>query len=388
MKWLTLRNIFRLRNSSSHQFVRQISCRTPFLIFQQVGKVQRNWGASLGADFQWKAELSLDLLWAHLGLVSHFFPPFMAGKSLMHDQGIKYLILSSVTISDFPKEKNSKTLQPSWAPWTARHTGKKKKKKVKEGFIGLSILPDHGARTGENQNSFELVCFNFRVENFTHLLKQRGWHDEPAHGQPNFNHQWFANVVPIPFPTSQRTLLINTYWCCGFKLGEPSFRKRAARERYIFVCDSGEQRVGETLRGGNYHDIYLGTWVWHRRCLDWIRVENSEVKIKFGGPFHRDDIRSCGYESNDQNKMYRGLRRKEQSRGQRKGAERESGQGRRRRKKRKRTQGQSREVGSWGGVNISDTTRREFHLLLSWYQPPVCTCARPSCLRRRSVGIP
>lgn len=128
MKWLTLRNIFRLRNSSSHQFVRQISCRTPFLIFQQVGKVQRNWGASLGADFQWKAELSLDLLWAHLGLVSHFFPPFMAGKSLMHDQGIKYLILSSVTISDFPKEKNSKTLQPSWAPWTARHTGKKKKK--------------------------------------------------------------------------------------------------------------------------------------------------------------------------------------------------------------------------------------------------------------------
>lgn len=112
------------------------------------------------------------------------------------------------------------------------------------------------------------------------------------------------------------------------------------------------------------------------------------MKIKFGGPFHRDDIRSCGYESNDQNKMYRGLRRKEQSRGQRKGAERESGQGRRRRKKRKRTQGQSREVGSWGGVNISDTTRREFHLLLSWYQPPVCTCARPSCLRRRSVGIP
>lgn len=106
----------------------------------------------------------------------------------MHDQGIKYLILSSVTISDFPKEKKTaKHCNP--AELHEQQDTQGKKKKVKEGFIGLGISPGHEARNGRNQNSFELICFNFRVENFPHLLKQREWHDEPACGQPNFNHQ-------------------------------------------------------------------------------------------------------------------------------------------------------------------------------------------------------
>lgn len=115
------------------------------------------------------AELSLDLLWSHLGLISHFFKPFLRDKSIMHDQGIKYLILSSVTISDFQKQKNNNKLQWNWVPWTARHT--ENKAVVKEEFTGLRISLDHGARIGRNQNSFESVSLNFSVENFTHQLK-------------------------------------------------------------------------------------------------------------------------------------------------------------------------------------------------------------------------
>lgn len=48
----------------------------------------------------------------------------------------------------------------------------------------------------------------------------------------------------------------------------------------------GSRGLGEH-KGAQSHDIYLRTCFWSRRYLDWSRVENSEMKIKFGGPFHK-----------------------------------------------------------------------------------------------------
>lgn len=81
-------------------------------------------------------------------------------------------------------------------------------------------------------------------------------------------------------------------------------------DRDTFMCVVvGEQRARETSRG-KYH-IYFGTWYW--RCLNWNRVENSEMKVKCGSSMELM-VEAMGIGKIIKWKMYRWVERRKEKR--------------------------------------------------------------------------